>query len=123
MGGQQVSENQEDPALILESPEVQSFIPSLLLQKSVSSLKPAINFENGASYPQASRLLPGRSNEQVKSFLGRLSDAGLLEKTLVDRLISCLSCKGTHVYSKYQCDRCKSLDMAVVEILEHRLCG
>ena len=123
MGGQQVSENQEDPALILESPEVQSFIPSLLLQKSVSSLKPTINFENGVSYPQATRLLPGRSNEQVKSFLSRLSGAGLLEKSLVDRLISCPSCKGTQVYSKYQCDKCKSLNISVVEILEHRLCG
>ena len=70
-----MSENQEDPALILESQEVQSFITALLLQKSVGPLKPTINFENGVSYPQASLLLPRRNNEQVKSLLTRYAGA------------------------------------------------
>jgi predicted RNA-binding Zn-ribbon protein involved in translation (DUF1610 family) len=123
MGVQQVSENKESPAQILESIEVQSFVPALLLRDSSGYLRPTISFENGISYPEASQLLPKRNNAEVRDFLRRLADAGLLEKKLVDKLIACPSCKGTKIYSKYQCDKCGSFDISAIEVLEHRLCG
>jgi uncharacterized protein YbaR (Trm112 family) len=123
MGVLQVSENQEDSALILESPEVQSFITAFLLEVPDGSLKPKVSFENGVSYPGASNLLRKRNSEQVNAFLRKLSNVGLLDRALVDKLIACPSCKGTKIYSKYQCSRCKSVNMSAVEILEHRLCG
>jgi uncharacterized protein YbaR (Trm112 family) len=120
---QDISENQENLALILESPEFQTFVTSLLLEESNGILEPKIKFEEGISYPRASKILSKKNDQQINLFLRRLSNVGLLERNIVDKLIACPSCRNTRIYTKYQCDKCKSINVTVVEILEHRLCG
>lgn len=134
-GEQQQAENKEreqeektkiDPSsalLRIESPEVQSFIRTLL-EKSILSLKPTMSFERGATYPEASRILGAKkSDAEVQSFLIQLSSLGLLDKQIVDRIIACPSCKSTKIYSKYQCAKCHSFDVTTMQIIEHLLCG
>jgi uncharacterized protein YbaR (Trm112 family) len=119
----QVSENQENSTVILESPEVRSFIASLLLERPDGFLEPKVSFEDGVSYPGASNLLSNRKGWQVNTFLKKLSKAGLLDRTLIDKLVACPSCNNARIYSKYQCDKCKSINISAVEIVEHKLCG
>jgi predicted RNA-binding Zn-ribbon protein involved in translation (DUF1610 family) len=121
MADRQASDQKEASA-ILESPSARSFI-RMMLEKSIQTLSPVTSFEKGVAYPDAASLLPEKNDAEVASFLGKLASAGLLEAELVDRLLACPSCRGTEVYSKYRCERCKSFDVSDIEIIEHLLCG
>ncbi len=127
VAGNQLSEKskgteEDDSSAILEIPGARSFI-HMMLEKGIQTLIPATSFERGIIYPEASRFLREKSDSEVAAFLAKLAGAGLLDAKTIDRIISCPSCKGEEIYTKYRCDKCGSFDISNVEIIEHKLCG
>ncbi len=104
------------------SKEAEPFVV-FMLDRQVDTLAPRFEFGKGVIYPEAASYFRDKNTLEIDSILSKLSDNGFLEKQLVDRVITCPTCNGTEVYSKYQCGKCKSLNVSLVEILIHPLCG
>jgi hypothetical protein len=94
-----------------------------MLDNQIDTLSPRVEFGKGVIYPEAVSYFRDKNTFEIDSILSKLSDNGFLEGQLVDRVITCPVCNGSEVYSKYQCDKCKSLNISHVEILIHPLCG
>jgi len=93
-----------------------------LVDKGVRRIEPRIGPE-GLTYAGLDDL----AEEYGWSLLGRmlesLADKGLLIVETYDRAIFCPSCGSPHVYSKYTCPRCQSVDVNRMELIEHPFCG
>ena len=104
------------------SKEAEPFVV-FMLDSQIDTLSPRFEFGKGVVYPEAASYFRDKNTVEIDSILSKLSDNGFLERQLVDRAITCPTCNGSEVYSKYQCDKCKSLNVSLVEIVIHPLCG
>jgi len=55
--------------------------------------------------------------------LKRLSDSGVLDKTLYDKVIRCPKCSSLNISFRYCCPFCKSFDIQKSSLVEHIKCG
>ncbi len=97
----------------------------LLISKFVSGelneLNPFYDPEQGYSYPVVDAIVGDTSRTNV--LLQNLSEAGVLERKLYDKIIYCPSCGKSNVSMHYCCPHCKSFDIRKSALIEHIRCG
>ncbi|MCW4016203.1 MAG: hypothetical protein NWF06_07530 [Candidatus Bathyarchaeota archaeon] len=96
----------------------------LLISKFVSgeldALNPTFDPKQGFRYPIVDNLVGDSSTED---FLQSLSDGGVLERKLYDKIVYCPSCNSANVSIHYTCPHCKSFDVKKSALIEHIKCG
>src|SRR3990170_4923605 len=94
---------------------------SKFLSGEIKTLEPVYDSQSGYRYPVIEGILGDAS--QVDSFLSKLSDSGVLEKTLFDKVIICPKCSSTNISFRYCCPYCKSFNIQKSSLVEHVKCG
>jgi hypothetical protein len=94
---------------------------SKFLSGEIRKLEPVYDSQCGYRYPVIEEILGDAS--QVDSFLSKLSDSGVLEKTLFDKVILCPKCGSSNISFRYCCPFCKSFDIQKSSLVEHIKCG
>ncbi len=93
-----------------------------LVREGLLEIKPTIG-PGGVRYPEAEEALGEEDPEKVRSLLEGLASKGVLESSVVDRVLLCPDCGSPEVYSKYACPKCNSINVDYSELLEHVKCG
>jgi transcription elongation factor Elf1 len=94
---------------------------SKFLSGEIKTLEPVYNQETGYRYPVVEAIVGDAA--QAEKFLGRLSDSGILERTLYDKVLLCPKCESTNISFRYCCPFCKSFDIQKSSLVEHVKCG
>jgi hypothetical protein len=94
---------------------------SKFLSGEINELEPVYDPKLGYRYPAVETILGDASKSEA--FLGKLSEAGILEKKLYDKIIICPKCASASVSVHYCCPYCKSYDIHKSALIEHVKCG
>jgi len=94
---------------------------SKFLSGEISELKPVYDPKLGYRYPIVEALIGGTL--YVEDFLGKLYEAGILERRLYDKIIYCPKCGSANISVHYCCPYCKSFDIQKSSLIEHVKCG
>lgn len=95
-----------------------------LLSHNPSRLAPELDPTSplGHRYPFADEKLAMEPGDTIRA-LEELSDLGLFQRTLVNRIHVCSECERCHLNFREQCPRCDSIDLKVERVLHHFRCG
>jgi hypothetical protein len=97
----------------------------LLISKFVSdelrTLYPIFDPKEGFRYPTIDEIAGDDSDSD--SFLLKLSEGGVLEQKLYDKIVQCPSCNSANISTHYTCPHCKSFDIKKSALIEHIKCG
>jgi hypothetical protein len=94
---------------------------SKFLSGEIKTLEPVYDPSSGYRYPVIEAIVSDASH--VESFLSKLYQAGILEKQLYDKVISCPKCGSANISFRYCCPFCKSFDVQRSSLIEHVKCG
>ena len=94
---------------------------SKFLSGEIKTLEPVYDPPIGYRYPVIENIVGDPSH--VEPFLSKLYHAGILEKELYDKVISCPKCGSENVSFRYCCPFCKSFDVQKSSLIEHVKCG
>jgi hypothetical protein len=95
---------------------------SKFLSGEIKTLEPVYSSEGGYRYPVVENIVGDAS--QIEPFLSKLSEAGVLEKELYDKILVCPKCgNSASVSTRYCCPFCKSFDIQKSSLVEHIKCG
>ncbi len=61
--------------------------------------------------------------DNITKTLNSMKKNGYFETKEQTRVIICPKCGSSHVYSKFTCPKCNSIELTRMEILEHSICG
>ena len=106
---------------LLKDPKAKAILQKML-ENSAFKISPSIDLK-GINYPLAQEALPESSNAEIKYLLGVLAKFGILEVKFLDKFVTCPSCGSPSVISRYNCPRCKSIDVSRHSIISHTECG
>jgi transcription elongation factor Elf1 len=98
----------------------QAFL-SKFLSGEIGELEPIYDPKLGYRYPIVETIVGDPSN--VEDFLNRLSEAGILERRLYDKIIYCPRCGSANISVHYCCPYCKSFNIQKSSLIEHVKCG
>jgi len=87
----------------------------------ISRLEPVFDPKVGYRYPVVEAIVGDAA--KVEAFLDRLSDVGILERQLYDKMLVCPKCSSVSVAVHYCCPYCKSFDVQKSSLIEHVKCG
>ena len=95
-----------------------------LLARNPSRLEPELDAKAplGHRYRFAEEVLRMDAGPAVKA-LEEMSDLGLFQRTLVNRVHVCSSCEECHINFREECPRCDAIDLKVERVLHHFRCG
>lgn len=108
------SRDPQDPRLRV----LASFPHGLPLLSPVPDATSAVAY----GYPSLQEAL-GMSAGDIVALLESLSDGGLLERRVHDRVRQCPGCEGSVLSSRATCGSCDSSDLASIDVLHHYRCG
>jgi hypothetical protein len=91
------------------------------LSGEIKTLQPTYDSQTGYRYPIVEEIVGDAS--QVEPFLEKLSDLGVLDRTLYDKIILCPKCSSPNISFRYCCPFCKSFDIQKSSLVEHIKCG
>lgn len=100
--------------------DTQAFL-SKFTSGEIGCLEPVYDPKMGYHYPVVETIIGDASAAQV--FLSKLCEAGILEKTLYDKVIYCPKCGSANVSVRYCCPYCKSFNIQKSALIEHVKCG
>lgn len=108
--------------ILYKEREVQMFLEKIITEK-IGQIDPVFDVENGCGYryPDVEAIVNNSFN--TGRFLGRLYEAGILERKLYDRIFFCPHCNSPKVSFRYCCPYCGSLDIKKSTLIEHIPCG
>lgn len=92
-----------------------------LLSDEISELEPVYDPKIGYRYPNVEAIVGDALS--AENFLNGLHEAGILERRLYDKIISCPKCGSVNVSVRYCCAYCKSFDIQRSALVEHVKCG
>jgi hypothetical protein len=87
----------------------------------VSRLEPVFDPKVGYRYPLVETIVGDAV--KAEAFLNRLSDVGILERQLCDKMLVCPKCNSVSVAVHYCCPYCRSFDVQKSSLIEHVKCG
>jgi hypothetical protein len=91
------------------------------LSSEISELQPTYDLKLGYRYPTVEAIVGDTAS--AEGFLKKLHDAGVLERKLFDKGITCPKCNSASVSVHYCCPYCKSFDIQRSSLIEHVKCG
>lgn len=100
--------------------DIQAFL-SKFLSGELEELVPSYDPKLGYRYPIVEAIVGDASN--TEAFLNKLSEAGILEKELHDKVIYCPKCNSNNISIRYNCPYCGSFNIERSALIEHVKCG
>jgi len=94
---------------------------SKFLSGEIKVLKPTYDSQVGYHYPEVEAIVGEAS--LVEPFLKKLSESGVLERQLFDKIILCPKCDSSNISFRYCCPFCKSFEIEKSSLVEHVKCG
>jgi hypothetical protein len=94
---------------------------SKFLNGELSLLEPVYDPKVGYRYPVVEGIVG--DTKKAEALLNRLSEAGLLERSLHDKVIHCPKCGVADISVHYCCPYCKSFNIQKSSLVEHVRCG
>jgi len=94
---------------------------SKFLSGEIKVLKPTYDSRVGYHYPEVEAIVGEAS--LVEPFLKKLSESGVLERQLFDKIILCPKCDSSNISFRYCCPFCKSFEIEKSSLVEHVKCG
>jgi transposase-like protein len=94
---------------------------SKFVNGQITSLEPAYSPQTGYHYPIVEEILGDKT--KVQPFLSKLTELGILEKKVFDKVISCPQCQSQNITFRYCCPFCKSFNIQKSSLIEHIKCG
>lgn len=91
------------------------------LSGEINELQPTYDAKLGYRYPTVEAIVGDAANSEI--FLKKLHEAGILERKLFDKTVTCPKCSSTSVSIHYCCPYCKSFDIQKSSLIEHVKCG
>jgi hypothetical protein len=91
------------------------------LSDEIKELQPVFSIDRGYAYPLVDTIVGDQS--RVEAFLSKLYDAGILERKIYDKIITCPKCGSRNISVRYHCPHCKSFDIQKSSLIEHVKCG
>lgn len=91
------------------------------LSGEIDELQPAYDAKLGYRYPTVEAIVGDAANAEI--LLKKLHEAGILERKLFDKTVTCPKCSSTSVSIHYCCPYCKSFDIRKSSLIEHVKCG
>jgi hypothetical protein len=102
-------------------PEIQSVIIHYL-HSGGESLEPEFGGDRIPRYRVETE--SGDSKMIGQPVLQRMADMGMLTGSLFERIVSCPICGvPSHVYLRFKCTQCGSIDISINQMIEHLQCG
>jgi transcription elongation factor Elf1 len=99
---------------------VQVFL-SKFLSGEIESLTPVFDPNHGYRYPVVETILG--DSVKAENFLAQLSEMGILNRELYDKILFCPHCGSPKISIHYCCPNCKSFDVTKSALVEHLQCG
>jgi hypothetical protein len=118
--GEKMQKTNKKETLELYRDHSTQMLLSKFLSGEIKALEPVYDQQTGYRYPVVEAIVGDAS--KVEPFLNKLS-AGILEKKLYDKTISCPKCGSADVSFHYCCPFCKSFDIQKSSLIEHVKCG
>lgn len=87
----------------------------------ISRLEPVFDPKVGYRYPVVEAIVGDMA--KAEAFLDRLSEVGILERQLYDKMLICPKCSSVSVAVHYCCPYCGSFDVQKSSLIEHVKCG
>ena len=116
-----MQQTEEKEALELYRDRNVQILLSKFLSGEIKTIEPVYDAQTGYRYPIVENVIGEQS--QVEPFLNKLSEAGILEKELYDKIIFCPKCGSADVSTRYCCPSCKSFNIQKSSLIEHVKCG
>jgi hypothetical protein len=91
------------------------------LDGEIKTLQPVYDSQTGYRYPVVEEIVGDAS--EVGPLLEKLSETGVLDKTLYDKIILCPKCNSPNLSFRYCCPFCKSFGIQKSSLVEHIKCG
>jgi len=105
---------EEAVADLLSSKGVAVFLRKVI-EKGLEVFNPRFNFDIGAIYPEADHLT-GTSSRDTKTFLEKLTLAGVFVSEVAGGIILCPACHGFRISAHFACPKCGSTALEVGRI-------
>jgi hypothetical protein len=94
---------------------------SRFLRGAIKTLEPAYDPKTGYRYPEVEALVGDQT--RAIALLNRLTQEGLLEAKLYNKVIYCPQCGSNAITFRYCCPFCKSFNIKKSSLIEHVRCG
>ena len=90
---------------------------------NITEIEPVYNPENGCTncYPIVESFVD--SNVKIEPLLEEISETGVLEKKLFDKMVLCPKCNSQNTTTRYNCPYCNSFNIEKSSLIEHIKCG
>lgn len=105
---------------LYKDPAVQKLLGKFL-SGEIEAFNPVYDSNCGYIYPPVNGV--SRKTSKVEEFLFRLVDAGILERELYDKILSCPNCGSPKISIHYNCPHCESFNISKSALIEHLKCG
>jgi hypothetical protein len=94
---------------------------SKFINGQITVLEPTFSAQKGYHYPIVESVIDDPA--RVEPFLHKLANAGILEKKIFDKTLTCPNCNSQNLTFRYCCPFCKSFNIQKSSLVEHIKCG
>lgn len=77
----------------------------------------------GVTYEGLEEIMEEYGAQRLRQLLESLAEKGFLTVKEKEPALFCPKCDALHVYTRYTCPRCQSIDVDRAELIEHQFCG
>lgn len=90
---------------------------------NITKIEPVYNPKNGCTncYPIVESFVD--TNVKIAPLLEEISETGVLEKKLFDKMVLCPKCNSQNTTTRYNCPYCNSFNIEKSSLIEHIKCG
>ena len=114
-------EIEADKKRLFDDPKTKALLHKML-ESGTFKISPSIDLK-GINYPLVIEALPDVTQSEIRYLLNSLAKFGILEAKFLDKFVTCPNCSSPSVISRYNCPRCKSIDVSRHSIISHSDCG
>jgi len=94
---------------------------SKFLSGEITKLDPIFDSDKGYRHPLIEKITG--DPQKVENFLAKLTDVGILERKLYDKILLCPHCGSPKIATHYNCPHCRSFSITKSALIEHLKCG
>ena len=116
------SENTTKNQVSLELTTDEKALLTQLINKGIKKIELKTSLD-GITYEGLEDIIKEYGEQKLRNLLEALANKKYLTIKERDPALFCPKCHSLHVYSKYTCSRCQSVNVNRIELIEHPFCG
>jgi len=116
------SEKPTENKVALELTSDEKTLLTQLIDKGVKMIESKTSLD-GITYEGLDDILKEYGEQRLRNLLEALANKKYLIIKEHDPALFCPKCHSLHVYSRYTCSRCQSVNVNRIELIEHPFCG